>query len=79
MRDQDAIAGIFGALVEQTKAIRDLKIQVESLKQMIFEHRPAFIPAFEEQVRKTSATPSVQQLDSTIGQLELAVRSLHEE
>ncbi len=62
--------------MEQTKAIRDLKIQVESLKQMMFEHRPAFVPAFEEQVHKTSATPSVQQLDATISQLELAVRSL---
>jgi len=65
--------------VEQTKAIRDLKIQVESLKQMMFEHRPAFIPAYDEQVAKTSATPSVQQLDATISQLELAVRSLRGE
>jgi hypothetical protein len=79
MREQDAIAGIFAALVEQTKAIRDLKIQVESLKQMMFEHRPAFIPAYEEHVKKTTATPSVQQLDSTIDQLETAVQSLRGE
>ena len=76
MADNDAIATIFESLLEQTRAIRDVKIQVESLKQMMFEHRPAFVASFEEQVRKVSAPPHLQELDALISRLESAVRTL---
>lgn len=74
--NDEALATVFEALLEQTRAIRDVKIQAESLKQMIFEHRPAFVPTFEEHVRKAAASPQLQQLDSLIGRLERAVRDM---
>jgi len=75
MVDNDMAANILEALLEQAKAIRDVKIQAESLKQMMFEHRPAFVPVFEEQVKKTTASPQVQQLDAVIGRLADVLRS----
>jgi hypothetical protein len=76
MADPEFHAAIFESLLEQTKALRDVKIQVESLKQMMFEHRPAFIPTFEEQVSKIAASPNVQQLDLLIERLQDALRTL---
>ena len=32
---------------QQAREIADLRVEIQSLKQMMFEHRPAFIPAFE--------------------------------
>jgi restriction endonuclease S subunit len=74
MPEQDAIATILEALLEQTRAIRDVKIQAESLKQMMFEHRPAFVPVFEEQLSKVATSPQVQQLDALIRSLEAELR-----
>ena len=76
MAENNAITTILEALLEQTRAIRDVKVQTESLKQMMLEHRPAFIPSFEEQVKKANASPAVQHLDSMISRLEEAVRGL---
>jgi hypothetical protein len=76
MGDPDIHVAIFESLLEQTKAVRDIKIQVESLKQMMFEHRPAFVPTFAEQVQKFSASPHVQQLDLLIERLQNALRTL---
>lgn len=76
MPENDAIATILEALLEQTRAIRDVKIHVESLKQMMFEHRPAFVPTFEEQVKKVSASDNLGQLDNLIARLESSVREL---
>jgi hypothetical protein len=79
MSEPSPIITIFETLLEQTKAIRDVKVQTESLKQMMFEHRPAFVPAFAEQVEKISSTPAVQQLDSFVGRLERALASMKAE
>jgi hypothetical protein len=76
MADNDIHAAIFESLLEQTKAIRDVKVQVESLKQMMFEHRPAFVPVFEEQVKQVAASPNLRQLDTLIDRLENALRML---
>ena len=76
MPEQDAIATILEALVEQTRAIRDVKIQTESLKQMMFEHRPAFVPAFEEQLKKAEASGQVKHLEILIQSLERELRKL---
>ena len=76
MSDASPIVTIFETLLEQTRAIRDTKIQTESLKQIMFEHRPAFVPAFEEQVQKISSSPQVQQLDGFIERLERALVSM---
>jgi hypothetical protein len=76
MPENDFISTMLEALLEQTKAIRDVKIQSESLKNMMFEHRPAFVPAFEEQVKKATASPALRELDSMITRLESALRVL---
>jgi restriction endonuclease S subunit len=76
MPEDNAIATILEALLEQTRAIRDVKIQVESLKQMMFEHRPAFVPTFEERLKKVSDSGELEQLDSLIARLEASVREL---
>jgi hypothetical protein len=42
-------------LQQQAREIEELRLEIESLKRMMFEHRPAFIPAFHaarERVRK---------------------------
>jgi phage-related minor tail protein len=76
MADNETMADFLRALLEQTRAIRDLKLEVESLKQVLFAHRPAFIPAYEEQVKKTAASPQVQRLEVVIQSLENAVRQI---
>ncbi len=76
MTDNEALTQIFEAIAEQAKAIRDVKIQAESLKQMMFEHRPQFVPAFAEQVKKVTASSGVRQLDSFIAALQELVREL---
>jgi hypothetical protein len=78
MAENDDLSTLLEALLEQTRAIRDVKIQVESLKSMMFEHRPAFVPAFDEQVQKVSGSPALQQLDSMNRRLEEAVRTLRQ-
>ncbi len=76
MAENEAIVVILEALLEQTRAIRDVKVQAESLKNMMLEHRPAFIPTFEEQVRKVNSSPALQNLDTMIARLEEALRGL---
>jgi hypothetical protein len=61
---------IYEAMVYQQKLLLDIKIQVESLKAMMFEHRPAFTEAFAEQVSKIVHTPQIQQMQSQIAELE---------
>jgi hypothetical protein len=79
MSENDPIATILEALLEQTRAIRDVKVQVESLKQMMFEHRPAFVPTFDEQLKKVLESGKLEQLDSLIASLESSVRNLRAE
>ena len=49
------------AVVEQqAQELRELRLEIESLKQMMFEHRPAFIPAFaatRDRVKRGEALP----------------------
>lgn len=74
--DHQILSDIMEALLEQTRAIRDVKIQAESLKRMMLEHRPAFVPTFAEQVQQVTASPLVQDLDAMIKRLEMAVSTL---
>jgi hypothetical protein len=74
--DHQILGDIMEALLEQSRAIRDVKIQAESLKRMMLEHRPAFVPTFAEKVRQAAATPAMQELDSMIQRLETAIRAL---
>jgi len=73
---QQVFGDIVEALLEQTRAIRDVKIQAESLKRMMLEHRPAFVPTFAEKVQEVTASPVVQELDALIARLETAMSGL---
>jgi hypothetical protein len=73
MNDQDMIE-IYETMVHQEKMLLELKIQVESLKAMMFEHRPAFTDAFAQQVSKIMQSPAIQELQQQIAQLQEAVK-----
>jgi hypothetical protein len=68
--DNQEMNEIYETMLHQEKMLLDLKIQIESLKAMMFEHRPAFTEAFAQQVTKMTQTPGIQQLQSQIAQLE---------
>ncbi len=78
MAEVNPVVTIMEALLEQTRAIRDVKIQVESLKQMMFTHRPAFVPTFEEKVKEVTAGGTLERLDGLMATLESTVRKLKE-
>lgn len=69
MTNQDFFE-IYEALLYQQKLLLDVKIQVESLKAMMFEHRPAFTDAFAQQVAKIQQSAPIQQFQSQIAELE---------
>jgi hypothetical protein len=73
MNDQDMME-IYETMVHQEKMLLELKIQVESLKAMMFEHRPAFTDAFAQQVSKIMQSPGIQQLEQQIAQLEAGLK-----
>jgi hypothetical protein len=59
------------------KAVRDLKLELEALKSMFFEHRPPFIEAFahhRDQVEKSGALAA---LDAAIARLEQRAGGAH--
>jgi lipoate-protein ligase B len=70
MMTNEELMEIYEAMVHQQKLLLDTKIQVESLKAMMFEHRPAFTEAFAQQVSKIMQTPQIQQMQSQIAELE---------
>lgn len=62
--------GIYELLLLQQKQIRELKLHLEALKRMMFEHRPAFVPAFEQQLGAVEASGALREADDTIRRLE---------
>ncbi len=73
MNDQDMME-IYETMVHQEKMLLELKIQVESLKAMMFEHRPAFTDAFAQQVSKIMQSPDIRQLQQQIAELESSLK-----
>jgi len=78
MVEPNPVVTILEALVEQTRAIRDVKIQVESLKQMMFAHRPAFVPTFDEKLKEIASGDTLERLDGLMASLESAVSKARE-
>ena len=74
--DGQTILALFETLLEQQKAIRDVKIQVESLKAMMFEHRPQFREPFAQQVSRISGSEGLQKLDLASARLEDTIGAL---
>lgn len=67
-------AEILETMVHQQKLLLDVKIQVESLKAMMFEHRPAFTEAFAQQVNNLLEKPEIQQMQAQIAELDATLK-----
>ena len=65
---------VYEVLLAQQTAIRNLKVELEALKKMMFDHRPAFIPTFDENVKSIAETPQVRNVDEMISRLEQALK-----
>ena len=54
------------------ETLRDVKLQVESLKTMMFEHRPAFVETFNQITVRVAQSESITELDRQIAELRKA-------
>ena len=61
---------VYELLLAQQKQIRELKLHVEALKRMFFEHRPPFVEAFAHQVGAVESSGFLRETDDTIRELE---------
>lgn len=71
---ESELRDIYEIVLEQHKAIRNLKVELESLKKMMFDHRPEFMPTFDENVKLISQTAHVKSVDEMISRLEEALK-----
>jgi hypothetical protein len=67
---------VYETMVHQQKLLLDLKIQIESLKSMMFEHRPAFTEAFDQQVNNILQKPEIQQMRAQIAELDAGLKRI---
>ena len=65
---------IYELLLAQQKQIRELQLHLEALKRMMFEHRPPFVPAFEQQLGAVESSGFLRESDDAIGHLERQVQ-----
>ena len=65
-------------LLQQAKEIRQIKLHLEALKRMMFEHRPPFVPAFEHQLGAVEGSGALRALDEAIGRLERQITKSEE-
>lgn len=54
------------------QTLRDVKLQVESLKTMMFEHRPAFVETFNQITVRVAQSESIVELGRQIAELQKA-------
>jgi hypothetical protein len=55
--------------------LRDVRLELEALKRMFFEHRPQFIQSFAQHRAAVEATDFLQPLDAAITEVELSLKS----
>lgn len=67
-------SAIYQLLLAQQKQIRELKLHLEALKRMMFEHRPPFVPAFEHQLGAVESSEFLRESDDSIRRLERQVQ-----
>ena len=65
---------VYELLLAQQKQIRELKLHLEALKRMMFEHRPPFVPAFEHQLGAVKSSGFLRESDESIRRLERQVQ-----
>ena len=61
-------------ILAQQKQIRELKLHLEALKRMMFEHRPPFVAAFEHQLGAVESSGFLRESDESIRRLERQVQ-----
>ena len=64
------------ALLNQGEAIRELKLELEALKNMFFEHRPPFREAFAEHRTKLLSGDALHRVEEQLAALRAAVEEL---
>lgn len=65
---------VYELLLAQQQQIRELKLHLEALKRMMFEHRPPFVPAFEHQLGAVESSGFLRETDESIRRLERLVQ-----
>ncbi len=77
--NRETTLALFEALLNQGEAIRELKLELESLKNMFFEHRPPFREAFAEHRTKLLSGDALRRVDNQLDSLRAAVEALRRE
>ncbi len=74
--DKETVVTLLEAQLNQSEAIRELKLELEALKTMFFEHRPPFREAFAEHRAKAQASDALRRVDEQLAALRAAIESL---
>ena len=61
---------VYELLLAQQKQIRELKLHLEALKRMMFEHRPPFVASFEQQLGAVESSGFLREIDDSVRRLE---------
>lgn len=61
---------LYEMLLDQYRQLRDLKANLEALKSMMFEHRPAFVPAFQQKLSEVAESHSLDHFTAAMRKLE---------
>lgn len=77
--DSVNIVSLYETLLEQQRMLRDVKLQIESLKSMMFTHRPQFVEEFAKHEEIVGAREMFKTMDTQIAQLEKTTRTLREQ
>ncbi len=76
--NHETTLALFEALLNQGEAIRELKLELESLKNMFFEHRPPFREAFAEHRTKLLSGGALHRVDEQLASLRTAIERLRQ-
>jgi hypothetical protein len=77
--DTANIASLYETLLEQQKSLRDIKLQIESLKSMMFSHRPQFVEDFARHEETVAAREYFKSVDAQIAHLENTTSALRQQ
>jgi hypothetical protein len=73
------VVSLYEILVAQQKALRDVKLQIESLKSMMFTHRPQFVDEFAKHEEIVGAREMIKSMDTNIAALEKTTAALRQQ
>ena len=73
------IVSLYETLLEQQKSLRDVKLQIESLKSMMFTHRPQFVEEFAKHEEIVAAREVFKTMDAQIAHLETTTAALRQQ